>query len=263
MAAARFVVIARVGRSMDFGSHPPYTRPVAFRDRLFATLRAVRPVLEEPGVLIVGSEVPNLLQPGAASTLVVSQDVDIGVPVDRHEAVKRRLGALRGLRPSADEPSVLVPAAGELLEVNFVGMDPARGPMDTYLLEDAELPLMVFGPLALVHAGNPVEIEGIRLPLPRPAGLILEKLVTDRTGEKGDRDLLVALALLMTAGPDDVRELETAYRGLAPELRHAARSNLTILSLLAPRSGMPDPRRERARVAAFLRRLEAGEEDLP
>ncbi|HEV8358626.1 MAG TPA: hypothetical protein VGQ17_17875 [Gemmatimonadales bacterium] len=99
---------------------------MAFRDRLFATLRAVRPVLEEPGVLIVGSEVPNLLQPGAASTLVVSQDVDIGVDVACHAAVKRRVEGLSGVRPSTEEPPVLVPETGDLLEVNFVGMDQAR-----------------------------------------------------------------------------------------------------------------------------------------
>jgi hypothetical protein len=39
---------------------------VDFRSRLIATLRAVRPVLDEPGVLVLGSEVPNLLQEGAA-----------------------------------------------------------------------------------------------------------------------------------------------------------------------------------------------------
>ncbi len=223
----------------------------------------MRPLLEEPGVLIVGSEVPNLLQPDAASTLVVSQDVDIGVPVDRHAAVKRRVGTLSGFRPSAEEPSVLVSGTGDLLEVNFVGMDPARDPTDTYLLEDPQLPLMVFGPLSLVKAGPMVEIEGVRLPLPRRAGLILEKLVTDRTGEKGDRDLLVALGLLMTASLDDVLELDSTYRALAPELRYAARSNLTILSLMAPRPGMPDPRPERARIVDLLRRLESGEADLP
>jgi hypothetical protein len=36
-----------------------------FRFRLLETLRAIRPVLEEPGVLIAGSEVPNLLEAGA------------------------------------------------------------------------------------------------------------------------------------------------------------------------------------------------------
>jgi hypothetical protein len=46
---------------------------VTFRERLVATIRAARPVLETEGVLVVGSEVPNLLEPGAASTLVVSQ----------------------------------------------------------------------------------------------------------------------------------------------------------------------------------------------
>lgn len=219
-------------------------------------------MLEESGVLIVGSEVPNLLQPGAASTLVVSQDVDVGVTVACHTAVKRCVEVLSGFRPSAEEPSVLVPETDDLLEVNFVGMDPALDPGETYILEDAQLPLMVFGPLSLVKAGRVIEIEGARLPLPRRAGLILEKLVTDRTGEKGDRDLLVALGLLMTASPDDLQELDATYRGLRPELRHVARSNLTILSLMAPRPGMPDPRGERARVAALLRRLEAGEQDL-
>jgi hypothetical protein len=97
--------------------------------------------------------------------------------------------------------------------------------------------------------------------LPRPAGLLLEKLVTDRTGEKGERDLLVALAVLATAGPDDLEELEGIYRRLRPELRHAARSNLTILSLLGPRAGMPDPGPRRAEVVALLRRLEAGAPD--
>jgi hypothetical protein len=222
---------------------------VAFRDRLFATLRAARPVLEEPGVLIVGSEVPNLLQPGAASTLVVSLDVDLAIPVERHAAVKRRLGTLTGLRPSPEEPSVLIPETGDLLELNFVGLDPGGDPAETYLLEDPELPLMVFGPLSLVTAGRVLEIEGARLPLPSPSGLILEKLLTDRTGEKGDRDLLVVLALLLTASPDDLAALEAGYRRLGPELRHAARSNLTILSLMGPRGGM--------------RRLEAGETDLP
>jgi hypothetical protein len=82
---------------------------VAFRDRLLATLRAASPVLEEPGVIVVGSEVPNLLEPDAASTLVVSQAVDLAVPVSRHANVKRRLDEIRGLRPSPDEPSVWLP----------------------------------------------------------------------------------------------------------------------------------------------------------
>jgi hypothetical protein len=40
---------------------------MTFRDRLIATIQAARPVLEDPGVLVVGSEVPNLLEPGAAA----------------------------------------------------------------------------------------------------------------------------------------------------------------------------------------------------
>jgi hypothetical protein len=204
-----------------------------------------------------------LLERDAAATLVVSQDLDIGVPVDRHAALKARLGGLDGFRPSAEEPSVWTPRAPELLELNFVGMDPSQDPAEAYVLEDDLLPLLVFGALSLVSRGAEIEIAGTRLALPRPAGLLLEKLVTDRTGEKGERDLLVALGVLATSGREDLDELETLYRRLRPELRHAVRSNLTILSLLAPRPGMPDPQPRRADVAGLLRRFEAGETDAP
>jgi hypothetical protein len=232
-----------------------------FRGRLLATLRAARPVLEEAGVLVLGSEVPNLLQPGAASTLVVSQDVDIGVPVAAHARVKARLREIRGLVPSLEEPSVWLPEDDELVELNFIGFDPTqRETAETYVLEDPELPLMVFGPLSLVRPGARLEIEpGWVVPLPRPSGLMLEKLLTDRSGIKGDRDLLVVLALMTLTGDDDLRDLEAAYRALAPDLRYAVQSNLTLLSLLQPHTGMPDPRPHRAQIAALFRRLEAAE----
>jgi hypothetical protein len=95
----------------------------------------------------------------------------------------------------------------------------------------------------------------------RPAGLQLEKLVTDRTGEKGERDLLVALGLLQLMFSADRGELSDAYRRLRPELRHVVRSNLTLLSLLGPRAGLPDPRPRRVEVGALLRQLES--EDAP
>lgn len=237
----------------------PILGVVLFRDRLLATIRAARPVLESPGVLVVGSEVPNLLETGAAATLVVSQDLDVGVPVDQHAAVKRRLIGLRGFRPSADEPTVWVPRDPDLLELNFVGMDAAQDPAEAYILEDDQLPLLVFGALSLVSPGAELELAGTRVRLPRTAGLLLEKLVTDRTGEKGDRDLLVALGLLVTATPEDLDELEAGFRRLRPELRHVVASNLTILSLMESRPGMPDPGPRRGDVAALLRRLESGE----
>jgi hypothetical protein len=236
---------------------------VAFRDRLVATIHAARSILEMPEILVIGSEVPNLLEPDAAATLVVSLDLDIGVPVHRHPAVKARLGDLREFTSSHDEPSVWTPHSSGLLEVNFVGMDPGQDPLDVYLLEDDQLPLMVFGALSLVRAGTEIEIEGTRVRVPRSAGLLLEKLLTDRTGEKGERDLLVALGLLNTATPADRDEFCALFQQLRPELRHVVRANLTLLSLMAPRTGMPDPRPHRGDVAALLRRLDLDEGGRP
>lgn len=211
-------------------------------------------------MLVAGSEVPNLLELDAASTLVVSQDVDLAIPVAVHEEVKARLDQIQRLVPSVDEPSVWIPRAdaSELIEVNFIGLDPAIvEPIDTYERPDARLPLMVFGPLSLLRAGTVIEIDGLRIPLPEPAGLALEKLVSDRTGEKGDRDLLVVAGLLASMTPADLDQLERTYAKLSAELRHQVRSNLSILSLLDARPGMPDPHAQRAVVDALLRRLEA------
>jgi hypothetical protein len=149
---------------------------VTFRDRLIATIRAARPVLESPGVLVVGSEVPNLLEPGAAATLVVSQDLDVGVPVGHHRALRERLGELHEFAASDEEPSVWTPLSLDLLELNFVGMNPAQDPAEAYVLEDDRLPLLVFGALSLLSRGAEIEVGGTRLTLPRPAGLLLEKL---------------------------------------------------------------------------------------
>jgi hypothetical protein len=233
---------------------------VTFRDRLLATLRAIEPILDVRGVLVAGSEVPNLLEIDAAATLVVSQDVDLAIPIAVHEEVKARLDRITRLVPSSDEPSVWVPRvdAAELIEVNFIGVDPAIvEPFDTYEKPDDRLPLMVFGPLSLLSAGAILEIDGLRIPLPQPAGLALEKLVSDRTGDKGDRDLLVVAGLLAGMTSADLDQLERAYLGLSTELRHQVRSNLSILSLLDARPGMPDPRGQRPVVEALFRRLEA------
>jgi hypothetical protein len=231
-----------------------------FRTRLLRTLRAIAPVLQVPGVMVAGSEVPNLLEPDARSTLVVSLDVDIAVPVDRHAAVKERLGEVVGLTRSAEEPSVWLPKDADLIEVNFIGRD-ARGERvgETYVLEDDELPLLVFGHLSLLRPGRTLMIEDIPVLLPRPAGLVLEKLLTDRGGEKGDRDLLVALALLLVSGESDLIEIVAVYQGLAAELRYTVRSGLSTLSLLEPRLHMPDPTRHRPLVAGLLARLERTE----
>jgi hypothetical protein len=54
----------------------------------------------------------------------------------------------------------------------------------------------------------------------------------------------------------DVAHVTALIRSLTPELRHAVRSNLTILSLLGSRPAMPDPRLVRDAVARLLRELE-------
>lgn len=230
---------------------------MTFRDRLFATLRQLQPVLEEPGLLIIGSEVPNLLQPNTASTLVVSQDVDLAVPVDRVEHLKRRLRDVVGLVPSAEEPSVYVPTWPNLIEANFLGLDyRIRDASETYVLDDAELPLMVFGPVGLLRPGPVLTVEGLRLPLPRPCDLMVEKLLTDRTGEKGARDFLVVAGLLATSDAGELDELVSVARTLTPEARHSIVSGLTVLSLMDRRGGMPDPAPHRDSIATLIGRLE-------
>lgn len=235
---------------------------MTFRDRLLGTLRLLQPVLDEPGVLVVGSEVPNLLQPEAAATLVVSQDVDLAIPIDRVDRIKGRLRELEGLVRSVEEPSIFVPTSPGLVEVNFLGLDTAiRDASETYLLEDPELPLMVFGPLGLLRPGPVIDVEGLRIPLPRTADLMIEKLVTDRTGEKGARDLLVVAGLLVTAGPADLDEMVTRVSSLPAESQHAVRSGLTLLSLIEPREEMPDPSPFRAQIAHLLARIEGSTRD--
>ncbi len=231
---------------------------VDFRAKLLNTLRAIQPVTDQPGVLVVGSEVPNLLESAAASTLVVSEDVDVGIPLSCHGGVKECLHRLDGFHQSRDEPSVLVPEREDLIEVNFLGLDPALTDLtECYVLEDAELPLLVFGALSRMRHGRTVEIEGVRIPLPRTADLLLEKLITERSGVKGDRDLLVVLGLLLVATDTDLAQFEEAYSELATDLQHAMVTNLTVLSLLEPMKDMPDPTQHRARIARLLRQLGA------
>lgn len=212
--------------------------------------------------MIVGSEVPNLIEPGAASTLVVSQDVDIGVPIAVIPEVKARLRSVTALRPSDEEPSVWVPTIPPLIEANFLGIDPDISDVtECYVKEDPELPLLVFGQLSLLRPARRTTIDGVELTLPEASGLILEKLLTDRVHEKGDRDLLVALALLTLVQEAELEELARAYATLAPELRYGVLSNLTVLSLMEGRPGMPDPAPHREKIARLLRRLESAEGD--
>ena len=228
-----------------------------FRSRLLKTLKAVVSIIEIPDILIGGSEVPNLIQPAVACNLVVSEDIDIVVPVPRHGTVKERIPELTMFRQSADEPSVLEPIDASLLEVNFIGLDRREEYSDeTYILEDEDLPMIIFSRLSLLQPGEPVIVDGLRLPVPQPAGLLAEKLLTDRSGVKGDRDLLVALALLLVCDPEDLREFEKTYQSLSQEDKYAIRSGLSTLSLLESIPDMPDPTPHRALIAGLLKRVE-------
>lgn len=209
--------------------------------------------------MVVGSEVPNLLEPNAASTLVVSQDVDVLVPLSAHAEVKSALGAIRGLHPSPDEPSVWLPDTDAMIEVNFLGQDPAlTDPTESYPLGDDELPLMVFGGLGWLRPAPAVQMDELAVPVPRLADLLIEKLVTERSGLKGDRDLLVALGLLMFSSEAELAEARRVLTELPVEARHAVRTNLGILALLPPRPGVPDPTSHRELVARFLASLGDG-----
>ncbi|TVQ21596.1 MAG: hypothetical protein EA382_13360 [Spirochaetaceae bacterium] len=228
-----------------------------FRERLIRTLHALEPILRVPGVMVGGSEVPNLLEPDARSSLVVSQDVDIIVPIEAHGLVRDRSRSIPGFRRSAEEPTILEPVDTALLEVNFIGMprkddDSGR----TFLYEDTELPLIVFSRLTLLRGGTTVSVDGLDVPVPRVAGLLVEKLLTDRSGLKGDRDLLVALGLFMVATADDRDEFAQICDGLSESDRRSVISGLTTLSLLPPQPGMPDPSPRREMIAEIVRGVE-------
>jgi hypothetical protein len=169
------------------------------------------------------------------------------------------MGSVIGLQQSTEEPSVWLPQRPELIEVNFIGVDSGARAGETYVLEDATLPLLVFGNLGWLQPGNPVHVGDLVIPVPRPAGLLVEKLLTDRSGEKGDRDLLVVMGLLLVSAPADLDELERLYRSLSPEQRYSLRSNLSVLSLLEPRRYMPDPVPHRRQLAQLMARLESGD----
>jgi len=208
--------------------------------------------------MVGGSQVPNLLQPGAASTLVVSQDVDLVIPISAHQQVRESLANVKGYRASPDEPSVWLPDDPDRLEINFIGRDPElRETNDSYVLDDPRLPLLVFGLLSFLREGATIEASGIRVPLPRPAGLAVEKLLTERSGLKGERDLLVALGLLMVCDESDLLEIARIFQTMPSEARGMVLGNLAVLSLMQPLPGMPNPTQGREAVDALLKRLKA------
>lgn len=166
------------------------------------------------------------------------------------------LARVSGYTPSSAEPSVWLPDDPRRLEINFIGRDPAlRETADSYVFDDSKLPLLVFGLLNFLREGAVIDAGGVRVPLPRPAGLLIEKLLTERSGLKGERDLLVALGLLMTCGESDLAEFEELFRKLPADSRTMLLANLAVLSLMQPLPDMPDPHRGRKLVEAVIARL--------
>jgi hypothetical protein len=152
-----------------------------------------------------------------------------------------------------------LPDDPQRLEINFIGRDPSmRETADSYVLEDTRLPLLVFGLLGFLRQGTTIEASGVRATLPRPAGLLVEKLLTERAGLKGERDLLVALGLLIQCHKIDLTEVTKIFQQLPADARTMLLGNLAVLSLMHPLPGMPDPTRGRAAVEALLTRLQAG-----
>jgi hypothetical protein len=105
---------------------------MAFRSRLLATLRAIRPVLEVEGVMVVGSELPNLLEPGAASTLVVSQDVDVAIPLTAHEATKGPCAASPHRAATPSSPTCPFSRSSRRYSAGRIRVRSGRWPLRSY-----------------------------------------------------------------------------------------------------------------------------------
>jgi hypothetical protein len=86
--------------------------------------------------------------------------------------------------------------------------------------------------------------------------LLLEKLLTERSGLKGERDLLVALGLLMVSDDADLQEAVKIFSGLTSEQRGTVLGGLAVLSLMKPLPEMPDPSAAREQVVRLIERLE-------
>ncbi len=226
-----------------------------FAERLLMTIKDISDLFID-GVIVIGSEAPNLFSFYEKSPVIVSKDIDLGVDVKAHNGLKEKITGLQTFKISEDEPSVLTPL-GPQLEVNIVGIDRRLTDIsESYVLEDSRLPMMVLGNLSLIEPGQVINIAGINVPMPKKAGLLLEKLLTERSGIKGERDLLVALALLLIINEQEKTEFLMSYGKLDPELRQQILTNLTLLSALPPHHAMPDPRPCRQMIFEFIQRIE-------
>src|SRR4051794_12285 len=103
--------------------------------------------------------------------------------------------------------------AGGASAIRVVGRALARVAGERWA-RDRESVFLRFGPLSLLSEGPSLEIDGLHIPMPRPSGVAVEKLIADRSGEKGNRDLLVLAGLLCHMSETDVAHVPVLIRRL-------------------------------------------------
>lgn len=170
---------------------------IRFKQKLLNTLDILKNI---PEIIIIGSEIPNIIYLSEnidELNLFVSQDIDIGIPVELADKIIERLtNLLEFYFKSNDEPSVLIPKSVEYLEINFLGIDKKLKNLDdVYIFENKNLSFMVFGNLSLIERQE-ILLAGTKFFIAEPVSLIFEKLLSERNYIKLERDLYVAALLL-------------------------------------------------------------------
>ncbi|MBE7439598.1 MAG: hypothetical protein HS115_14165 [Spirochaetales bacterium] len=217
------------------------------------TLRDLRPVADQ--VIVIGSEVPNLSRIHSGADLFVSQDIDLAVPIENLERTDEQIPMLfEHYRQSSDEPSILLPRDDARLEINFLGVDFRSQDLDDISLHRGRhISFLAFGTLTLI---KPVDltIEKHRFRVAEHRSLFLEKILTERSSIKGERDLYVAaLVFKEIQSPQEIIHMREDILALDSERKFFASDNLASLILMIEK-GHPDLRNS----VSLLKELLAG-----
>ncbi|MEW5692344.1 MAG: hypothetical protein AB1765_03500 [Candidatus Hydrogenedentota bacterium] len=205
---------------------------ISFRTKLLNTLKILKDIL--PHTIIIGSEVPNLIRINKKVDLFVSEDIDVGIPVLKFKIIKSGIKRLlKKYYVSRDEPSILCPKTNELLEINFLGIDKNLDDLDdVYIFRDGLVSFIVFGTLSLIK-GKKVSINGMKVILAEPASLLVEKLLTERSHIKGERDIIVAGLLLEVIDiKKEMKHILAMINALNKDKRYLIQDNLSTLILI-------------------------------